>query len=631
MAASSSSSGLHRKYGVFLNFGEDTFGSFVSHLYKALRQKRIDTYIHIEKVRKGDRLSEPLTAIRESRLLLVVFSQNYASSTRCLKELVEILKCNGTNEQIMVPIFYQVDPFDVRNLKGSVAEAFARTEMDESWRSALETAAQFSGWDSRKFEDDADLVKKIVEDVFGKLKPIAPTPSKYDVFINFRGADTRKGFVSHLYKTLCQKSISTYIDNKALRKGDPLSNLLTAARTSKISIIVLSQSYAYSSWCLKELVAIWESDRIKNRILIPIFYLVSPNDILHLQRGSEEAFVQHGSDSNAEVGAVWSRRSALQITPNISGWVSRQGDDEAELIELIVEDISRRLSHISSTSSKDKDLVGMDSHMHEMLLLLYPRPPGEELEDVRVVGIWGGSGLGKTTIARVVYDKIACQFEACCFLANVNKDFMKHGKLHMQTELLSSISKNKVGSSDISKEGFQEMLNKLGQKKVLIVLDDVDTLEQIEALLGGQHSFGGGSRIIIITRDVQVLSRADVLYKPKIFNNEAPEFFSQYAFRRNQPTTNHDDLSRRFIHYAQGLPSKLQVFGSSLRGKPVEKWEQALGEVREILQRESHDLLEQMDRELARQESGLYGYEDIYRALNQNTLKMLGEQSFNDA
>ncbi|RXI08501.1 hypothetical protein DVH24_022645 [Malus domestica] len=61
---------------------------------------------------------------------------------------------------------------------------------------------------------------------------------KYDVFINFRGEDTHRGFVSHLYKALYQKAINTYIDAEELRKGNDLSQLLTAIRDSSVSIVV---------------------------------------------------------------------------------------------------------------------------------------------------------------------------------------------------------------------------------------------------------------------------------------------------------------------------------------------------------------------------------------------------------
>ncbi|CAN6565183.1 unnamed protein product [Malus baccata var. baccata] len=155
MAASSSSSCPGWKYDVFINFrGEDTRRGFVSHLYNALAKKPINAFIDAERLRKGDHLSELLTAIRDSRLSIVVFSQNYASSTWCLKELVQILECKDTNNQIVLPIFYEVDPSDVRKLKKSFAKAFAQhdrdsnAEMEEATKTIESVIVDFSysGW-----------------------------------------------------------------------------------------------------------------------------------------------------------------------------------------------------------------------------------------------------------------------------------------------------------------------------------------------------------------------------------------------------------------------------------------------------------------------------------------------------
>ncbi|XP_068329123.1 disease resistance protein RPV1-like [Pyrus communis] len=417
-------------------------------------------------------------------------------------------------------------------------------------------------------------------------------PWKYDVFINFRGEDTRKIFIGHLYRALRQKPINTFIDSKELRKGDRLSELLTAIRESRLSIVVFSQNYASSTWCLKELVEILECNGNKNQIVVPIFYEVDPSDIRKHKGSFAEAFDQHEGHSNANMEEVRSWRSALTRATNLSGWDSRNYEDDAKLIEEIVEDVYRKLIHISSTSSKDNELVEMDSHMHEMHLRLHLDPPGVELGDVCVVGIWGMGGLGKTTIARAVYDEIACQFEACCFLENVKEGFMKHGELHMQTQLLSSISGNKVGSSDISNKGFLVMLKSFGHRKVLLVVDDVDTLEQIEALIGKQHSFGDGSRIIITRRNAQLLSGADAIYRPKNVNDcGALELFRQYAFRTNQPTRDYDDLSRRVTQYAQGLPLVLKVLGAFLDDKTVREWEDVLEKIRKIPHRGIYDVL----------------------------------------
>ncbi|XP_050155237.1 disease resistance protein RPV1-like isoform X2 [Malus sylvestris] len=415
---------------------------------------------------------------------------------------------------------------------------------------------------------------------------------KYDVFINFRGEDTRRGFVSHLYKALRQKPINTFIDAEDLRKGDCLSELQTAIQESRLSIVVFSQNYASSTWCLKELVEILECKDTKNQIVVPIFYQVDPSDVRKLKRSFGEAFHQHEVHSNADMEKVRSWRSALTRATNLSGWDSQKYENDAELIEDIVQDVFGKLIHISSTSSEDNDLIGMDSHMHEMYFLLHPDPTRVELADVRIVGIWGMGGLGKTTIARAVYDKIAYRFDTCCFLENVKEGFMKHGELHMQTQLLSSISGNKVRSSDILNKGFQVMLKSLGQRKVLLVVDDVDKLAQIEALLGKQHFFGGGSRIIITTRDLQLLSGADAIYRPKIFSDPgALELFRRYAFRTNQPTKDYDDLSWRVIQYAQGLPLALKVLGAFLDNKTVQEWEAVLEKIKKIPERGIHDVL----------------------------------------
>ncbi|XP_068316016.1 disease resistance protein RPV1-like [Pyrus communis] len=413
---------------------------------------------------------------------------------------------------------------------------------------------------------------------------------KYDVFLNFRGEDTRKIFVGHLYSALRRKAINTFIDAEELRKGNDLSELLAAIESSRLSIVVFSQYYASSTWCLKELVKILECMDAKKQIVVPIFYQVDPSEVRKLKRSFAEALPQNEGESSAEMTEVESWRSALARAANLSGWDSRKYEDDAKLIEEIVDDIFKRLIEISS--SKDNGLIGMDSHMRKMHLLLYPDPPGLHKDDVRIVGIWGMGGLGKTTVARAIYDESACQFEACCFLDNVKEGFKNHGKLHMQTQLLSSISNNKVVSSDISSKGFKVMLKSLGQRKVLIVVDDVNKLDQIEALLGKQHSFGGGSRIIITTRDLQLLSGANAIYKPEIFSDsEALELFRKHAFRTNQPTRNYGQLSRRVIQYAQGLPLALKVLGAHLHNKTVRQWEDVLEKIRKIPQSGIHDVL----------------------------------------
>ena len=143
-------------YEVFLSFrGEDTRYSFISHLYTALDQKGICTFIDDKTLDRGKSISPTLLkAIEESRFAIVILSKNYASSTWCLEELEEIIGCITKARIIVFPIFYHVDPSDVRNQTGDFKQAFDKHEEHfkenmekvQKWRVALKEVANTSGW-----------------------------------------------------------------------------------------------------------------------------------------------------------------------------------------------------------------------------------------------------------------------------------------------------------------------------------------------------------------------------------------------------------------------------------------------------------------------------------------------------
>ncbi|KAL5845772.1 hypothetical protein ACOSQ3_009296 [Xanthoceras sorbifolium] len=138
------------KHEVFLSFrGEDTRHGFTSHLYHALRQKQIETFIDDQLVR-GDEISPALLrAIEESRISVVIFSKDYASSKWCLRELAEIIKYMKMNKQIVIPVFYQVDPSHVRKQIGSFKKHENELQEEaQKWREALTEASNISGWHS---------------------------------------------------------------------------------------------------------------------------------------------------------------------------------------------------------------------------------------------------------------------------------------------------------------------------------------------------------------------------------------------------------------------------------------------------------------------------------------------------
>lgn len=140
------------RYDVFPSFrGEDVRNNFLSHLLKEFENKGIVTFRddHIERSHTiGPKLLE---AIRESKIAVVLFSENYASSSWCLDELVEILKCKEDKGLKLMPIFYKVDPSDIRKQTGNFGIAFAKAcyqkpeNQQQCWRKALADAANLVG------------------------------------------------------------------------------------------------------------------------------------------------------------------------------------------------------------------------------------------------------------------------------------------------------------------------------------------------------------------------------------------------------------------------------------------------------------------------------------------------------
>jgi hypothetical protein len=160
-AENMSSSTSQKKYDVFISFrGKDTRETFTSHLHYALGKENIITYIDDNLV-KGDEIGPALAqAIQDSRISLIIFSKNYATSKWCLNELLQILECRKFHSQVVILVFYNVDPWHVRHQKESYEKAFLEYEGKalnnqsfanriSDWRVALTEAANIPGWDSQ--------------------------------------------------------------------------------------------------------------------------------------------------------------------------------------------------------------------------------------------------------------------------------------------------------------------------------------------------------------------------------------------------------------------------------------------------------------------------------------------------
>lgn len=246
---------------------------------------------------------------------------------------------------------------------------------------------------------------------------------------------------------------------------------------------------------------------------------------------------------------------------------------ESEHIKEITAIIANRILKCELLFIED-DLVGMGSHFKNLSLGL-----SMESNVVRMIGICGIGGIGKTTIAGYVYNKISWGFECSSFLEKVGEVYKRKGLFRLQNQLLNDILNGENKKISNSRQGAYLIKNSLRLRKALIVFDDVDDMDQLEFLVGTRDWYGKGSRIIITTRDKHLLTtlEVDYLYEVEVLNsNEALKLFCQHAFRSNTPKEDFKDILNHIIHYCRGLPLALKVLGSLLYKKTLPQWESEL-------------------------------------------------------
>ncbi|TQE04819.1 hypothetical protein C1H46_009533 [Malus baccata] len=405
----------------------------------------------------------------------------------------------------------------------------------------------------------------------------------YDVFLSFSGVDTRNGFTGHLHAALTDRGYQAYIDEDDLERGEEIKEeLFRAIEEARISIIVFSKSYADSSWCLDELVKIMECRYKLGRRVLPIFYHVDPSHVRKQNGDLAQAFQKHeegirGEKDDKEREAKQERvkqwRKALTDAANLSGHHLPNTDNrrEEKLIREIVGKIITEWLPSANELNVAKHPVGINSRVQGIINHL----SGGGSYDVVMVGIWGMGGLGKTTAAKTIYNQIHHKFQIKSFLANVSE----YNLVDLQGKLVSDISKHiesKITSVD---GGIIRIKNHLQRRSVLVIIDNVDKVEQLNAIAGNRDWFGPGSRIIITTRDEHLLHQVgvDKIYRLHEMNEEeALELFSWHAFRNSWPNEGYLELSRKIVSYCGGLPLALEILGSFLIKRTIAEWESQL-------------------------------------------------------
>ncbi|XP_059070878.1 disease resistance protein RUN1 isoform X2 [Cryptomeria japonica] len=582
------------RYHVFLSYrGRDVRKTLVGHLYDAISAAGLNVFVDSEKLETGEDIELTLSkAIESSAIRIPIFSLGYAESVWCLKEAAAMLNTPG----LIIPLFYHVYPTHVKYplMESSPykqaflkhyghPDRYRREEIDE-WKDALQQICSNSGWSPDVTGGrEAKLVKMIVHDLIQTLKgavvtykpPTTKLPfhssKRYHVFLSFRGADVRNTLVAHLYQALSAAGLVVFLDSEKLEKGEIIGlSLVKAIESSAIRIPIFSQGYVGSAWCLKEAAAMLRTPGL----IIPLFYHVDPAHVRYPLKESspyKQAFLRHYAHpdrySREEIDE-W-KDALLQICSN-SGWCMdiTQGS-EARLIKEIVNKLNKTFDRRPLQVAQHP--VGLDTMKNS----LFQKLNLSSVDGVIKVGIWGIGGAGKTTVTKAVFNDIYDDFEAASFVPNIrtSTDLTK-----LQKRILHDLTEYN-GKVQSTSKGISLLRERLGEKRVLLILDDVDAVVQLDALIGDW--LAPGSRVIITSRDKHILNVAlvECIHEMSTLEiNDALELFSWNAFSRKSPSPEHEKSSNKIVEACKGHPLSLEVIGSFLHDEQNDSdcWEKTL-------------------------------------------------------
>ena len=146
---------------------------------------------------------------------------------------------------------------------------------------------------------------------------------EYDVYLSFRGEDTRYNFTGHLYHALRDNGLNTFLDDDIGPGEQNFAELCKGCESSRTSVIVLSQKYAFSSRCLNELVMILEQKEKNDQWVLPIFYHVNPSEVRKQLGNFDSINITFSDRFGEEKVKRW--KEALTKVANLSGWHLDEG------------------------------------------------------------------------------------------------------------------------------------------------------------------------------------------------------------------------------------------------------------------------------------------------------------------
>ncbi|KAG0605328.1 hypothetical protein M758_9G049500 [Ceratodon purpureus] len=412
---------------------------------------------------------------------------------------------------------------------------------------------------------------------------------EYDVFLCHRGPDTKTAFVSFLYDRLEAAGLRPFLDCKSIGKGQHSQAWMdSAVKTTPIALVIFSENFADSEWCLNELKVMLDTPGVK---VLPVFYKVQPDEVCCPEEGRLSAAFDKLKRRHDET-TIERWRDALRRASGLNGWVYEAAGQslETDLVTAIVREVSELASKPLPLDVGDY-VFGTEEVVDGII---------QKHKEVSILVLWGMGGIGKSTLARELYNRMREEFAASCYVEDLKSYYVQDSKnkvirdddiVKVQKHILKYLCPGEGLEVENKHKGKVILEERLSKKRILVVLDDVPDNGELYYWIS-RKMLTEGSMCIVTTRNRRVVEKLNNFDMKEavhfhevqgLGSEDSEHVFASYAFDGywNYKPPGFGELVAEISEACRGVPLVLKVCGALLKGmEEAGFWSEVLMELK---------------------------------------------------